>query len=216
MQTQVFTIGHSNLPLEQFLALLTRHGIEALVDIRRFPGSRKHPHFNEKALAAALREAGIAYHWMEALGGRRPKTKGSVSPNAGLENESFRNYADYMATEAFRQAAEKLLAIAGRKRTAIMCAESVYWRCHRRLVSDYLAANGTAVQHIFSSGELRPHQPTPTARFAAGHVTLRGSVECRTLLRSVANWGRGPIWPLAASHGRTSSACYAASGQTIV
>ena len=171
MQKQVFTIGHSNLALEQFLALLAQYGIEALVDIRRFPSSRKYPHFNEKNLAATLQEAGIKYRWMEALGGRRPKRKGFVSPNEGLENESFRNYADYMMTEEFQEAVEELLAIAGRKRTAIMCAESVYWRCHRRLVSDFLSAHGVAVQHIFPSGDLRAHQPTPGAKFGAGRVT---------------------------------------------
>ena len=123
MKQQIFTIGHSNLPLEQFVGLLTQHRIEALVDIRRFPSSRKYPHFNEKNLAEALHEVGIVYHWMEALGGRRLKRKGFVSPNEGLENESFRNYADYMMTEQFRDAAEELVAIAGRKRTAVMCAE---------------------------------------------------------------------------------------------
>lgn len=171
MLKPIFTVGHSNLPLDQFIGLLTQHGIEALVDIRRFPSSRKYPHFNEKNLAAALREAGVEYHWMEGLGGRRPKRKDFVSPNEGLENESFRNYADYMMTEEFREAVEKLLAIAGRKRTALMCAESVSWRCHRRLVSDFLLANGITVQHIFSSGELRPHQPTPGAKIEPGTVT---------------------------------------------
>jgi uncharacterized protein (DUF488 family) len=171
MPKHVFTIGHSKLLLEQFVGLLSRHRIETLVDIRRFPSSRKYPHFNEKSLAAALREAGIDYRWMEALGGRRPKRKGFVSPNEGLDNEGFRNYADYMLTDEFREAVKELLAIAGRKRTAIMCAESVYWRCHRRLVSDFLSANGVAVQHIFPSGEVRPHQPTPGAKFGAGQVT---------------------------------------------
>jgi uncharacterized protein (DUF488 family) len=171
MNPQLFTIGHSNLPLEQFLGLLARHNIEALVDIRRFPTSRAFPHFNQKNLEKALHDAGIEYHWMEALGGRRNKAADSISPNLGLENESFRNYADYMLTEPFRQAVDKLMEIAKRKRTAMMCAESVYWRCHRRLVSDFLMANGVAVQHIFPSGELRPHQPTPGAKIDAGRVT---------------------------------------------
>ena len=172
MSKPIFTIGHSNHLLDQFLDLLAQHGIEALVDIRRFPSSRKFPHFNRTNLAAALQVAGIEYQWVEALGGRRPKKEsGSASPNEGLQNEGFRNYADYMLTEEFRQAVDKLLKVAGHKRTALMCAESVYWRCHRRLVSDFLLANDVMVQHIFPSGKLRPHQPTPGAKIDAGKVT---------------------------------------------
>lgn len=172
MSEPVFTIGHSNLPLDQFLGLLEQHRIEALADIRRFPSSRNFPHFNQKDLAAALQPAGIEYDWIEGLGGRRHKKEaGSISPNEALRNEGFRNYADYMLTDDFREAVEKLLGIAGRKRTAIMCAESVYWRCHRRLVSDFLLAKEVAVQHIFPSGELRPHQPTPGAKIDTGQVT---------------------------------------------
>ena len=172
MSEPVFTIGQSNLALNRFLGLLAQYRIEALADSRRFPSSKAFPHFNQKTLAAALKEAGIEYHWLEALGGRRHKKEaGSTSPNEGLQNESFRNYADYMLTEEFRQAVEKLLEIAGRKRTAIMCAESVYWRCHRRLVSDFLLANDATVQHIFPSGELRPLQLTPGAKIEAGQVT---------------------------------------------
>jgi uncharacterized protein (DUF488 family) len=172
MKPQLFTIGHSNLPLDQVLGLLAQHRIESLVDIRRFPSSRKHPHFSQNNLERALHDAGIEYHWMEALGGRRQKiADDEISPNLGLENEGFRNYADYMLTEPFREAVEKLLEIAKRKRTAMMCAESVYWRCHRRLVSDFLLANQVTVQHIFPSGELRPHQPTPGAKIDTGQVT---------------------------------------------
>lgn len=171
MKPHIFTIGHSNLALDQFLGLLAKHRIEALVDIRRFPSSRAFPHFNQKNLEAALHDAGIDYHWMEPLGGRRHKQGDSISPNLGLENESFRNYADYTLTQPFREAVERLQEIAGRKRTALMCAEAVYWRCHRRLVSDFLLANNVSVQHIFPSGELRLHQPTPGAKFDAGQVT---------------------------------------------
>src|SRR5262249_29031249 len=125
MKPAFFTIGHSNLLLSQFLSLLIRHGIETLVDIRRFPTSRAHPHFNQNHLEAALREAGIEYLWVENLGGRRGKSKdSSTSPNLGLENEGFRNYADYMRTLQFREAVEELLQFAGSKRTALMCAES--------------------------------------------------------------------------------------------
>ena len=126
----VLTVGHSNHPLERFLALLARHGAEALADIRRFPGSRKHPHFHRDNLAAALQKSGVEYHWLEALGGRRPKRR-DESPNRGLENQGFRNYADYMLTDEFREGMEKLLEVARRKRTAIMCAEGLFWQCHR-------------------------------------------------------------------------------------
>jgi uncharacterized protein (DUF488 family) len=172
MVPHLFTIGHSNLPLAQFLDLLKQQRIQALVDIRRFPSSRAFPHFNRQALATALQEVGTQYHWLEGLGGRRHKRKdGGHSPNEGLQNEGFRNYADYMATAEFQEAVEKLLEIAGQQRTVLMCAESVYWRCHRRLVSDFLLARGITVQHIFPSGELRPHQSTPGARIDAGQVT---------------------------------------------
>ena len=171
--TELFTIGHSTHPVERFLALLAQHEIEALVDIRRFPGSRKHPQFGQDNLAAALRNAGVEHHWLEALGGRRHKQQGK-SPNLGLENKGFRNYADYMLTQEFREGVENLLAIARQKRTTIMCAEGLFWRCHRRLVSDFLAANGVAVQHIMPTGELRPHTLTKVAVIEGGQVAYPG------------------------------------------
>jgi hypothetical protein len=171
--TNLFTIGHSNHPLERFLALLARHGVEALVDIRRFPGSRKHPHFSRDNLAAALPKAGVDYHWLEALGGRRHGRRDD-SPNRGLGNEGFRNYADYMLSDEFREGVEKLLEIARRKRTAIMCAEGLFWQCHRRLVSDFLVANGVTVQHIMPGGELRPHKLTTGAVIEGERVTYPG------------------------------------------
>jgi uncharacterized protein (DUF488 family) len=173
MPPAVLTIGHSNHPLDRFLALLAQHEVEALVDIRRSPGSRKHPHFSRDNLAVALPKSGVAYHWLEALGGRRPKQR-DESPNRGLENKSFRNYADYMLTGEFREGVEKLLAVARQKRTTIMCAEGLFWQCHRRLVSDFLAANGVTVQHIMPTGELRPHKPTSGAVIEGGRVTYPG------------------------------------------
>lgn len=169
----LFTVGHSNHPLECFLALLARQGVEALADIRRFPGSRKHPHFNRNNLAAALQQSGVEYHWLEALGGRRPKQR-DESPNLGLENQGFRNYADYMLTDEFRDGVTTLLEVARRKRTAIMCAEGLFWQCHRRLVSDFLVANGVTVQHIMPGGELRPHTLTRGAVVEGGKVTYPG------------------------------------------
>jgi uncharacterized protein (DUF488 family) len=170
MKQQLFSIGHSNQPLDRFLDLLSQHEIEALVDIRRFPGSRKYPHWSKENLAAAVQEAGIEYHWIEALGGRRPSNP-TPSPNLGLRNEGFRNYADYMLTEEFRHAAARLLEIAAHKRTAMMCAEAVYWRCHRRLVSDFFLANDVGVQHIFPNGGVRPHKLTEGGKVGQRTVT---------------------------------------------
>jgi uncharacterized protein (DUF488 family) len=170
MTRQLYTIGHSNQLMDQFLALLALHQIEALADVRRFPGSRKFPQFNQASLSEALQGAGIEYHWFEALGGRRQKRQ-TESPNLGLENESFRNYADYMMTQEFQQGIDKLLEIADRQRTTIMCAEAVFWRCHRRLVSDFLLIQGVAVQHIMPTGELRPHELTAGAVMEGGKVT---------------------------------------------
>ena len=166
----LFTIGHSTHPLDEFLGLLARHGVEALADVRRFPGSRKHPHFNREHLASALPGAGVEYRWFEALGGRR-KGSGGPSKNFGLRNESFRNYADFMATPEFHEAAEELLSLARTKRTAYMCSEGLYWRCHRRLVSDYLLVRGIEVRHIMPDGKLRPHVLTEGAVIDDGDLS---------------------------------------------
>jgi uncharacterized protein (DUF488 family) len=173
---ELFTIGHSTHPLDEFLRLLERHGVAALADVRRFPGSRKHPHFNQDQLAAALPAAGVEYHWFEGLGGRR-KAIGESSKNLGLRNESFRSYADYMATPEFHAAIDRLLDLGRRKRTAYMCAESVFWRCHRRLISDFLLARGVTVQHIMPTGELRPHTLTDGAKVAGGEVSYPTATE---------------------------------------
>lgn len=173
MHKRIFTIGHSNHPLDRFLALLAQHQIEAVADIRRFPGSRKHPHFNQENLATALHEAGVEYHWIEALGGRRRKQQDD-SPNLGLRNESFRHYADYMLTEEFQEGMHELRELAKKKRTAFMCAEGLFWQCHRRLVSDYLLANEITVQHIMPNGELRPHTITEGAKTDNGKVAYPG------------------------------------------
>lgn len=178
--TRLFTIGHSTHSLADFLDLLLRNEIECLVDIRRFPGSRKYSHFNRESLAASLAEANIEYRWIEALGGRRRKQTGHASVNVGLRSESFRNYADYMLTAEFREAVTDLQKTADRKRTAYMCSEAVYWRCHRRLVSDFLMANGAAVQHIMNTGNLRPHVLTPGAAIEGGTVTYPASEDSAT------------------------------------
>ena len=173
---QLFTIGHSTHSFERFLELLKQSSIEALVDIRRFPSSRNCPQFNQEALSAALQDNGIEYLWLEALGGRRPKLKHGTSLNSGLRNQSFRNYADYMMTDQFENGMKSLSEIAQAKRTAIMCAENVFWRCHRRLVSDFVVANGGSVQHIFPAGEVKPHFLTEGAKPKDGKVTYPGQM----------------------------------------
>jgi uncharacterized protein (DUF488 family) len=167
----IFTIGHSNHPLDRFLELLQRHGIEELADIRRFPGSRKHPHFNREQLQDALQRQGVGYCWIEALGGRRKSLSTAKSENLGWRNASFRNYADYMGTEEFRQGVETLIQAPSQGRTAMMCAEGLWWQCHRRLVSDYLTTQGVAVEHIMPNGQLKPHVLTPGAVVAEGRIT---------------------------------------------
>lgn len=171
MPLQLFTIGHSTHTLEHFLELLARHGIESLADIRRFPGSRKHPHFNREEMSVRLAEASIEYHWLEALGGRRKKQTKEPSINLGLRNDSFRNYADYMQSAEFQTGIDQLLTIARQKPTAYMCSEGLFWRCHRRLVSDYLLANGFAVEHIMPGGELQTHTLTSGAIAKHGQAT---------------------------------------------
>jgi uncharacterized protein (DUF488 family) len=173
-KVEIFTIGHSTHSSERFLTLLAQHGIEAVVDIRRFPGSRKFPQFNQEDLASALRKAGTEYHWLEALGGRRKKCRGSSPINLGLQNPGFRNYADYMLTQEFQAAVARLLELARHKRTALMCAEGLFWRCHRRLVSDFLRVKGITVQHILPTGELRAHQLTNGAVIENRRVTYPG------------------------------------------
>jgi len=157
----IFTIGHSTRPIEEFASLLAAHGVEQLVDIRTVPRSRTNPQFNRDALPQSLKQAGIAYLHMPALGGlRRPRPD---SPNSAWRNASFRGYADYMQTPEFAEAVVKLIELAGGKQIAIMCAEAVPWRCHRSLVADALATRGVTVEHIMSASNRRPHKLTPFA-----------------------------------------------------
>ena len=146
---RLWTIGHSTRSLEEFLSLLRDHRIEGVIDVRRFPASRRYPHFNRLALEAELTLAGITYLWLPELGGRRNPAKDSI--NTGLRSLAFRGYADYMETDAFVAGIERLKIVARSKPTAIMCAEAVWWRCHRSLIADYLKAEGAEVIHILSS-----------------------------------------------------------------
>ena len=148
---RIYTIGHSNRSLEDFLALLKEFDMQALADIRSQPGSRKFPHFNLENLETVLPAHGMRYIWLPKLGGRRKTRKGFDSPNMGLTSPGFRSYADYMGEEEFRQGVVELLSVASESRTAYMCAEALYWQCHRRLLSDYLVAQGVEVLHILGS-----------------------------------------------------------------
>ncbi|MGA3316269.1 MAG: DUF488 domain-containing protein [Candidatus Korobacteraceae bacterium] len=166
----VYTIGHSTRTLNELVAALKAHNIRTLVDIRSFPMSRRMPHFNRESLELELPKQGIAYVWMKELGGRRKKIRND-SPNTGLRNDSFRNYADYMLTDEFAQGVERLLEITDGGNTAIMCAERVYFQCHRMLVSDYLTAHGHTVLHIDDDKRpLREHKLMAEARVVDGRL----------------------------------------------
>ena len=159
----IFTVGHSNLSFEQFSSLLKEHEIGLVADIRRYPSSRKFPHFNRPPLCELLAAENIDYLWLEALGGRRHEVQETDSVNVGLKSIGFRNYADYMATDEFRRAVDELLSAAANSRTAIMCAEKLYWKCHRRLLSDYLTARHVKVMHILDPGKTSEHKLTQGA-----------------------------------------------------
>lgn len=168
----VWTIGHSTRTQEQLLALLRAHGIGAIADVRRFPASRRHPHFNRDSLAIWLPDAGIRYEHFEELGGRRAPRPDSR--NTGLRNASFRGYADHMATPAFHHAIDRLLALSREQPAAVMCAEAVWWRCHRSLISDFLSVRGIEVRHILDASPARPHRIQELARAEGDHVCYPG------------------------------------------
>jgi len=169
----LYTIGHSTRSLEELISALRAHKIQTLVDIRAFPMSRRLPQFNRDSLEQSLPAAGIRYQSMTALGGYRKKIL-EESPHIALRNQSFRNYADYMLTPEFEQAISELLAIANNSRTAYMCAERPYFRCHRMLVSDWLTAHGHEVLHIDAEGPARRHKLMPEARIVDGRLIYRG------------------------------------------
>ena len=176
MSVTVFTVGHSTRSLDDFVALLDREDIRALVDVRAFPMSRRHPHFNGESLAVSLPAHGIAYRHAPALGGRRrPRAD---SPNRAWRNESFRAYADHMSTPAFREAIEELLADAAHVRTTVMCAEAVPWKCHRSLIADALVARGCEVRHV-RDASTDIHQIMAIARVENGEVTYPAANESK-------------------------------------
>jgi uncharacterized protein (DUF488 family) len=169
----IFTIGHSTRTLEELIEVLQAHRIHTLVDIRAFPMSRRLPHFNRESLEKSLPEAGIRYIWMKDLGGYRRKIRDD-SPNVALRSPSFRNYADYMLTEDFQRAIHDLVDLAEHSRTAYMCAERLYFRCHRMLVSDWLVAHGQEVVHIDGGGPAKRHELMAEVRLINGQIIYRG------------------------------------------
>jgi uncharacterized protein (DUF488 family) len=159
----IYTIGHGNRPLDELTSLLQQSGVACLVDVRAFPGSRRHPHFGREALAQSLPPAGIDYVWEgKALGGRR-RSLGD-SPHVALRNDSFRAYADHMQSDEFRAGIDRLLGRAASERVAVMCAERLPWQCHRYMISDYLVAHGDSVLHIIDASVPKAHRLRDEAR----------------------------------------------------
>ena len=175
----ILTIGHSTRSLDDVIEMLRAHGVTLLVDVRRFPGSRRQPQFNKETLAAALSDAGISYEHAVDLGGRRAPVEGS--PNEGLRNPQFRGYADHMATPEFARALGRLLEQERDDTVAVMCAEAVPWRCHRSMLADVIAARGVTVEHIMDASTRRSHEPTKGAVFHEGQVTYPRRYEQPTL-----------------------------------
>lgn len=167
----IYTLGHSTRSLEELIALLREYGVEVLADIRSFPTSARFPHFDKKVLSRALPEAGITYRWLgKVLGGYRKKGDPN-SPHTALRSPGFRNYADHMASQEFAWGIEKLRKLTSKKRVAVMCAERLWWRCHRSLVADYLAGCcGVEVLHIVEAGKLELHRLHRAARVVGGRL----------------------------------------------
>jgi uncharacterized protein (DUF488 family) len=169
----IWTIGHSTRTLEEFISMLKSFNIEQVADIRSFPGSRRYPHFNKEALEVSLPDNGIHYVHLKELGGRRKAKADSV--NTTWRNEAFRGYADYMETDAFKEGVKELENMALKQRTAYMCSEAVWWRCHRSMVSDYLKAHAWNVFHIMGVGKAEEHSYTAPAKIVNGELSYATS-----------------------------------------
>jgi uncharacterized protein (DUF488 family) len=170
--TIIWTLGHSTRSSQEFNEILLAHGIEALADVRSFPGSRRYPHFNKPELSHTLEAIGIIYVHCPELGGRRRPSL--HSKNTAWKNASFRAYADHMESEEFKKGIEGLIEMAGAKRTAIMCAEALWWRCHRSLIADFLKAQAIEVIHLLDSQKTEPHPFTSAARIVEGRLSYEG------------------------------------------
>ena len=169
MWPTVWTVGHSTRPLEEFLAVLAAHEVELVADVRRFPGSRRLPHYAASALESSLAARSVAYHWLPALGGRRRPDP--ASPNVGWRHPAFRAYADHVATETFAEGLLELLLAAQGLRTVVMCSEILWWRCHRRIIADVLVSLGVPVLHVRDERTAEPHRLGAPARLVDGHLT---------------------------------------------
>jgi uncharacterized protein (DUF488 family) len=167
------TVGHGTLTADELGRLITGAGVEELVDVRSFPASRRHPQFRREAMEQWLPDAGVSYRWEPRLGGRRRPAPDS--PHGALRVAAFRGYADHMETPEFRDALDVLLTDVAARPTAVMCAESLWWRCHRRLLADAVVlVRGTAVEHLFHDGRVEAHRPTPEARVDGGRLVYDG------------------------------------------
>lgn len=171
MSLTVWTIGHSTRSFDEFLAVLGAHRIEAIADVRRFPGSRRLPQYNSEALEQSLGAHDLAYHWIAKLGGRRKPDPNSV--NDGWRVAAFRGYADHVASEEFADGLFSVLVMAGGLRTAVMCAEVLWWRCHRRLIADVLVSLGIQVVHISDARASEHHRIAPPARLVGGFLSYQ-------------------------------------------
>jgi uncharacterized protein (DUF488 family) len=168
----IFSVGHGTRPIEEFLEVLRAAEVKTLADIRSAPGSRRHPQFGQAALAASLTETGIEYMHLRGLGGRRDAAPDS--PNVALKVEAFRGYADHMSTEEFAADYARLVATARQGATAFMCAETLWWRCHRRLLSDRLTVDGWDVMHLMAPGKSEAHRLWDVARVVDGRLVYDG------------------------------------------
>jgi uncharacterized protein (DUF488 family) len=171
----LWTIGHSTRTIEEFLRVLAAYGIETLADVRRFPGSRRHPQFGAEALAASLRAEDIEYAWIEQLGGRRRLREPAAS--SAWRHPSFQAYAEHIDSDEFAQGIDQLLHLAAASRTAIMCSELLWWRCHRAIISDVLLFSGVPVTHILTETKSSPHSYTSPARVVDGELTYAVAAE---------------------------------------
>ena len=167
---RIWTIGHSTRAIDEFISLLKENEIKLLADVRAWPGSKRYPQFNKDALAESLNAHGIGYEHFPELGGKRKSKPDSL--NTAWRNASFRGYADYMETEQFQKGIDRLLDVAVEAGpTAIMCAEAVWWRCHRSLIADYLKARGVEVLHVLGANKVEPHPYTSAARIVKGELS---------------------------------------------
>ncbi len=182
-ESSVYKIGHSTRTSEELIKILAAYNIHTLVDVRRFPRSLMNPQFNSETIKRELTKNGVQYEWIENLGGRR-EGFGDKSMNKCWKNNSFRNYADYMETESFHHAAQKLLEMINTNTVVIMCAEAVHWRCHRSMISDYLKSEGVRVTHIVDAQHVTEHKFSECAKLVAEHLTYHETSNLDALLSS--------------------------------